>query len=222
LKLSLYIAAPCLDGRPYSAHTASVVSEVCALAGAGVRCEYKTLVNFPVLDVGRNLMVKDFLASSHSHLLFWDSDCALSAGAVGQLLLADKPVVGAVGCKKHEPLGTLEDYCALHADPHPAGDLLRMQFISTQALLIHRGVFLALQAAGVGGNWFHLGDPAQGFTWTEDFYFSGLARKHGFEIYGHLGVRVTHYGIKGYTAPGYGETLLRERQAGRWPDTATP
>lgn len=221
MSLSVYIAAPCLDGRPFSTHVSSVVSEVAALERFGVRCAYHSLVNFPMIGEGRNVMVRDFLASPHSHLLFWDTDCAISAGAVGQLLLSDKPVVGAIGCKKREAVGGLDDYCALHCDTQPTGNLLRLQFISTQFLLIHRNVFVSLQVAGAGSNWFRVSDPAVGCAWTEDYYFSALARKHGFDIWGHLGIQLTHYGIKGYTAPDYAGMLLRERLAGRVPDTVT-
>lgn len=221
MSVSVFIASPCLDGRTFSFHTASVATEVAHLGGYGIRSEYVPLVNFPVLDRARNLYVKHFLTTKHSHLLFWDSDCSVSEGSLGSLLLDEKAVVGGIGTKKKEVTGLLDDFNGYHADPNPVGRLLRMQYISTQFLLIHRSLFSVLASKGVYDDWFKISHPSTGPTWTEDFAFSALVRKHGFEVWGDLGVQVIHYGVKAYLGD-YGQALFRHRQTGLIPEQTPP
>ena len=83
------------------------------------------------------------------------------------------------------------------------GSLMRMRYLATMFLLIHRNTFSVISAKTDDsfGNWFGMSSAKDGkIGWAEDYSFCKRAKDAGFEIWADLETRVTHYGLKGYSA----------------------
>lgn len=218
--LSVFVAVPCLDGRPYMPHVASVVREVGHLCELGIPCTYVPNVGCSLIGESRNALVRVFMQSPHTHLLWWDADVEAQAGSVARLLLADKPVIGAVGVKKTDGLSGLERFnCLPKESGEMFGSLMPMDFIATMFLLIHKNVFSGISAHSLSsfGGWFDAHDPKDvRLGWTEDYAFCRRAREAGFEIWADTSIRINHYGMKAFSGdfPAYWLSERERRRVG--------
>ena len=216
--VSVFIGVPSLDGRPYMPHVMSVVREVGHLSTLGIPCTYMPNVGASVISEARNTLVRVFMQSPHTHLLFWDSDVEVAGGSLARLLLADKPIIGAVGVKKSDTLSGFERFnCLPQGGGETEGSLMRMDFLSTMFLLIHKNAFSTISAHNLDGfgGWFDFYNPKEvRMGWTEDYAFCRRARDAGLDVWADVSVRLVHYGVKGYSDD-FASYWLKERTARR-------
>lgn len=214
---SVFIGVPCLDGRAFTPHVQSVVREVGSLAAVGIPATYVPLTGCSLIGEARNILTRAFHASPYSHLLFWDSDVEASPGSVLRLLTHNKPIVGAVGVKKSDTARGIEKFNCMAKDTSVVGSLMKMTYLATMFLLIHRNVFSVISAKNDDsiGNWFDMSSAKDGkLGWTEDYGFCKKANDAGFEVYADLETSLTHYGVKGYSAD-FRSYWIAEKNQGR-------
>jgi hypothetical protein len=131
------------------------------LGQVGIKARYRAL-DGDNLILQRNLLVRDFLASNASHLLFIDSDMAFPPELAEHLLATGKPLIGAVYPKRRLDLpalgrrcktASLADALALTLDwnlqvegglIHAKDGLARVRGLPGGFLLIARDVFVVM------------------------------------------------------------------------------
>jgi len=184
-------------------HVLSVVREVGQLSVSGIPCSYMPNVGASVISEARNTLVRMFMQSPHTHLLFWDSDVEVSSGSLARLLLANKPIIGAVGVKKSDMVSGIERFnCLPDGSGKMEGSLMRMEYLSTMFLLIHKNAFSVISSHGLDsfGGWFDFYNPKEvRIGWTEDYAFCRRAREAGLDVWADTSVKLVHYGMKGYS-----------------------
>lgn len=133
----ILLATPCY-GSPAAAYTFSIARSREALRAAGIQSAYLLLQNNPHVDDARNSIVRDFLASDCTELLFLDADVHWEPSALVQLCGRDLDVVGGVYPYRRE--GSENMPVRLKADTKPVGGLLEVEGLPTGFLKIKRHV----------------------------------------------------------------------------------
>ena len=133
----------------------------------------------------RERLVKKAIELECTHLLFVDSDMQFEKDAVMRLIERDKDILGADYNRRKLPL---ESTAVLLGDGE--GDLREAVSVGTGFMLIKLSIFDFLPEP-----WFFWESNQSGELVTgEDYWFCRLARKHGFEVWADLSVKVLHCG----------------------------
>lgn len=181
---------------------------------------YRLLRRGPLgVDVARNMLVRDFLATDAQWLLMVDSDAVLHAETLMRLLSWEQPVVSALAFSRYGPcLPTvyrerdpnrenfwrvqLEDVRAFAdqhqelfsslpvvVEPRPDNALYRVDRTGCHCVLLRRDVLEAIPAP-----WF-VADPDKHNR--EDFHFYEQVERARFEVYVDLSCMASHlYGAR--------------------------
>lgn len=136
-----------------------------------------------ILHHMRERLVKKAKELDCTHLLFVDSDMVFEPEALETLIKHDKDIIGASANRRKLPLESNVE--------NPSGEgLTTCDSIGTGFMLIKLSIFDFLPEP-----WFFFesnedGDLVNG----EDYWFCQLARKHGFQVWVDLSVKVGHIG----------------------------
>ena len=97
---SIFVATPMYGGQCFGSYTKSILdlSRVCA--GYNIQVQFSFLFNESLITRARNYLVDEFLRSTHTHLMFIDSDIDFNPMDVIALLALDKPIIGGPYPKK--------------------------------------------------------------------------------------------------------------------------
>jgi hypothetical protein len=144
-----------------------------------------------LVPLGRNQCAGAAQIMKATHLLFLDTDMVFPADTLIRLLAHNKDIVGASYSRRVPPFHPLTVTEEGENLPITSG-LRRVKLLPTGCMLIRLGVFNALAKP-----YFNLvaeGDQLRG----EDYYFCGLARAAGFDIWcdGDLSLQMGHIGQK--------------------------
>lgn len=133
----------------------------------------------------RERLVKRAIELECTHLLFVDSDMVFDKDAVAGLLEANKNIVGADYSRRKLPLESTAELTGEGED-----NLFKANSIGTGFMLIKLSIFDYLPEP-----WFFWESNGDGdLVRGEDYWFCQLARKHGFEVWCDLSVKVLHEG----------------------------
>ncbi len=97
---SVLVATPMYGGMCCGHYTASLISGLNLLTEQGVKTHLAVVANESLITRARNELVRQFLATDFTHLMFIDSDIYFPGQALVELLKADKDVVCAAYPKK--------------------------------------------------------------------------------------------------------------------------
>lgn len=220
----IFIATPCYGGWVGHGYMQSVVG----FTHLAERCDVDTtlamLAHDALISRSRNSLVRSFMESNATHLLFVDADISFHPSVPIRLLDADKPIVaGLYPVKTHrwergswpgEPAETgLLDYVGVFAaDAETDGDFITADYAGTGLMLIARTVIETMIAAYPGLAYgridahdqspsarFHALfdcsiDRETGTYLSEDFHFCRLWRALGGQIWLDRRSRITHTG----------------------------
>lgn len=147
------LAIPAYTGQVCVDTASSLIDVVPKLWAAGISVSSNMLPGCCYIDHARNILVADFLAGEYTDLLFIDADVGFTAEAALRVLLAPRPVVGAVYPKRADKL---EFPVKVGAEgPHQADEhgLLEVEMLPTGFLRINRVVFeaMAVETCAVEG-----------------------------------------------------------------------
>jgi predicted peroxiredoxin len=149
--------------------------------------------------MSRNLLVRDFLKTDCTHLLFVDSDqCDIPPDAVETLIAPDVDIVGGLYFKRAYPYPPIMyrfkeegEFGMAHVVEFPMNALVEVDVIGMGLTLIKREVFNKLKRP-----YFYYGldehEDGSRRGMSEDTYFCRQARRAGIQIFCHTGVVVGH------------------------------
>ena len=97
---SIFVATPMYGGQCFGSYTKSILdlSRVCM--SYNIQVQFSFLFNESLITRARNYLVDEFLRSSHTHLMFIDSDIDFHPMDIIALLAIDKPIIGGPYPKK--------------------------------------------------------------------------------------------------------------------------
>jgi hypothetical protein len=103
---SLFIATPTANGVAMTGYVEALAGMLIRLASKGVPVTFRAL-DGENLILQRNLLVREFLASDATHLLFVDSDLTFPPDLCDRLLATGKPFIGTAYPKRRLDLAAL-------------------------------------------------------------------------------------------------------------------
>ena len=186
-KPAIFLATPSYGGIE-PGYVFALFESVKALEAEGIRTELAIFAGDCHVDDARNRLVKEFLETDCTHLLFLDADVRWEAKDLLRLISYDKDVVGGTYPLKQEE----EGYPVMLGDARVEGDLLEVEALPTGFLKISRRALKTLALAAP--KYFGKKDPEPtplifertivGTTrWGGDTTFCRKWRETGGEIY---------------------------------------
>ncbi len=192
------IATPCYD-KPSAAYTFAVARSREALTAAGIQSGYLILQGNPHVDDGRNSIVRDFLESDCTDLVFIDADVDFEPASLVQLCQRDLDVVGGVYPYRREGSENLP--VRMMAQREMVDGLIEVEGLPTGFLKIKRRVLETLWKKApkyFDGPYetaliFDRPDPGADKTrWGGDIAFCNQWRALGGKIYADAELRLGH------------------------------
>jgi hypothetical protein len=179
----------------------------------------------PVIDISRNKAAQVALNSGARWLWFLDSDILPPVDALKRLIEADKPIVGGLYVRRHNPpfnemlrLRPEGGLRPINDGEYVPGSLVECDAVATGCLLIRTEVFEKMRPHQLMID----GRPSVGlpswFLWTEsrvqpgfseDFDFCVWAKQQGIPIFCHTAVRCEHMGPVRFYPTGNGQLGFR-------------
>ena len=208
-KTKIWVAIPAYTG----AITVETARSINAEMYAAFEKKWPYLVQFlqqePYIDYARNFLVREFLESDFTDLIFVDSDVGFPTGTLCRLASYEEDIVGAVYTHRNEggtfPIRFIEERTELWSNEN---GLIEVAGLPTGCLRIRRHVLETMISNHPelmygdrnGQITCALFDCARqnGVYYGEDFYFCNLARQDGFKIWMDPDIDMTHTGIKVY------------------------
>jgi hypothetical protein len=92
-RVHLMVGTPCYGGMVHEGYLRGLTSLVAEVAGSGSPINLATVVNESLITRARNELVKHFLISDCTHLLFIDSDICFEPNDVYRIVSHDKDLV---------------------------------------------------------------------------------------------------------------------------------
>jgi hypothetical protein len=93
LNTHIMIATPCYGGMIHEPYLRGLTSLVAQMSGAGLPINLSTVVNESLITRARNELVKHFMMTECTHLMFIDSDIGFTAEDVLRLVSHNKDIV---------------------------------------------------------------------------------------------------------------------------------
>lgn len=194
------LATTCYD-RPAPGYVFSIARSREALSAAGIQTGYMLLVGNCHVDDARNAVVREFLETDCTHLMFLDADVVWEPDAIVQLCKRDLDIVGGVYPFRRD--GGENMPVRLMDHRRPVDGLIEIEGLPTGFMLIARHV-LETMAAEAPWYWdkvyktamvFDRPDPDQnGTRWGGDIAFCNRWRARGGKLFADVELRLGHVG----------------------------
>lgn len=201
----IYLAVPVYDGKPEPVCLFSILNGMELLRGEGIACEFHLGAGNCHVDDARNWLVRQFLQSDCTDLVFIDGDVGFPAENLLRLVRHDEDLVAGVYPKKDDPEFPVRPLPG-HRNPTLAG-LLEVEGAPTGFMRIRRAALEALVNAPGARQFYGQGDEngppytilfertyEGGHRWSGDYAFCRAWRKAGGKVYvdpemdfGHVG-----------------------------------
>lgn len=160
---NVFIATPSYSGQFCADYVRSLAETSVRLTHAGIGMYYSQAVGNPFLDIARNDLVDQFMATDADTLLFIDDDVGWDPKMVTRVLSYPQEVVGGLVPKRDAKREDSYHDNAITGQ-YSANGLLEAFEIPTAFLAIKRSAFEKLKKP-----YFKIGDNAKDFG--EDIYF---------------------------------------------------
>lgn len=209
----VFIATPAFDGKVNVSYACSLAETRLYLAANSIECVIRIHTSGSLLVRERNDLVKAFLESDCTHMLFVDSDIAWNPTDIKRLLDHKEDFVAAL----YPARGP--DKCFLFRGMYGENKkmdvsqkgLLEMEYIPAGFMLIRRIVFESIilqmpelfyepkseELKHTRGHLFFGIEIWEGEFWGEDYVFCRRARQCGFKIWIDPMIEIDHAGQKG-------------------------
>ena len=218
--MKIFIALPAFGHQVNAQTTASLVALTKELAERGIFGGFSAL-SFPDIVDLRNVFLSVFFdALDATHLLFVDADMQFEPELVRDLVLADKPLIGAIYPKKRIPTRWVGS--ALTPPAEPENGILELEAIGCGVMLIRRDCISQMIETGNVEIDYDIGNTAlngllephgvkrmikafdkvatpDGRKLSEDFSMCWRHRKSGGKVYAPISHQITHLGIYPFT-----------------------
>jgi len=165
----------------------------------------------PVIDISRDKAVQLAIQQGARWLFFWDTDLILPSDALKKLLAHDKPIVGGLYVRRHNPpfnemlkfrTDGLPGLAPIRDGEYQMGSLLEVDAIATGCMLVKTDVFekikpfqLTIDGVAARPAWFLWTEWRMGAGgMSEDFAFCVRARQSGIPIFCDTSIHAQHVG----------------------------
>lgn len=221
VKDKVFIAVPAFGYSINSETTASLIATTKELAIRDMFGGFASM-SFPDIVDLRNVFLSIwYYGMTASHLLFIDADMGWEPDLIGDMILADKPLIGAIYPRKKYPLS----WVGSPIDPpaEPEGNLLELESLGCGVMLIRRDcienmiekgqceVDTDLEGTSLRGMLAPHGvtrlirafdklttDDERKFKLSEDYSMCFRHRKAGGRVYAQINHKVTHLGVHAF------------------------
>jgi len=209
-QFKLFVAIPCYDKKVFVPCAQSLMNAIQWLLKNNVESHFKFEVGLPYVDMARNNLVRAFLESDCTDMVFVDADLGFAEEAFRDLALSNEAVIGGAYPKKQEKEGyavllqtderhfIIEKNGVLEAEGLPTGFLKIKRTVFEQIIAAHPE--LAYKDAiteKVTYNFF--GNYVKDGRWYgDDFGFCKLWNDLGGKCYVLPNITFIHCGMKNY------------------------
>jgi hypothetical protein len=215
---SLFIAVPVYKSK-YRAFEESLSGTVATLQKLGIPHTVCELWGDSLITRARNMLVRSFLESGCTDMLFLDADLQFHASDVVRLFLSGHKLCGAPYPAKTEGGFLIGNPLVVDGMVETRDGWAKAQDIPTGFMLVAREVFEAVSKHTdevdddvIGGNgrpyriFFDTGVQGRQYL-SEDWLFTRFARLAGFEPWLDMKAKIRHWGDYGYKGPSLEERL---------------
>lgn len=187
--MKVWIATPSLNGSTCVQFTRSIIDTTKALTLAGIEMQWKALSFCNFIDSARNQMVREFLSTDYTDLVFIDDDMGWSVDGFMRMLTKDVDVVGAICPRRKDGewnVNLLRDAIGSRIE---FDGLFECAYVGTGIMRIRRPALESMS------HWFDV-------TWEgnrkvgEDVWFCREWRRLGGRVWAEPDITVTHTGPK--------------------------
>jgi len=212
--MKLFIACPAFDGRVHVQFAISLAETSLKCVEHNISLQYQINTSGSLLCAERNRLVKAFLESDATHILFVDSDLGWPADAVIAMIQKDEAFIAGVYPARQEdsflfrPCFNEDGSIVSYVEKQ----LLKMQYIPAGFMLLKREVLenmikatpeLAFQPKDAklpSGHALFNTEIRDGEFWGEDYVFCRIARQCGYHIWVDPMIEFDHAGRRGMLA----------------------
>jgi hypothetical protein len=184
------ICTPCLTGAVCVPFVRSMVDTVSALALANIEVQWQALSFCNFIQCARNNMVREFLATDCTDLVFIDDDMGWEVGGFLKLMSRDVDVVGAICPRRKDErewnVNLLHDAQGRRIENE---GLLECAYVGTALMRIRRPAIERLTRC------FDAKYEDSGFI-GEDAWFCREFRRAGGRIWAEPDITISHTGLK--------------------------
>ncbi len=209
----LFVAVPAYNGSVASETALSLIETVSALRSSGIKVSIALLPGNCYIEAARNHLVRCFLETTHTDMLFVDADVGFKPETVLRLCLATRPLTAAVYPKKTDNRAWPIEFLPGERWADSEG-LMEVVMAPTGLMRINRKVFNAMNVRSyIDGS----GDKTRAYFrnsirdqfYGEDVGFCQRWRKLGGGVYILPDAALTHHGNKAWAG-----SLGEEMKAG--------
>lgn len=208
-KRRVFIGIPAYDSKIFIMGMASLFNNISALEKAGYDVTFHAQMGDCYVDQTRNHIVRAFLKSDFTDLIFVDNDLAFDADAMLKLMKQDVDVIGGAYPYRSQDLSGFPVSVKMDANQIPIGDsklgILECSFIPTGFMRIKREVFNKLVEL-YPNDIDHLGeriffktgmlyaDKGDKQWYGEDVYFCRMCNDNGIKVWCEPRIGFAHIG----------------------------
>lgn len=204
MSVKLFLAIPCYSQKIQLECALSIVQLNNTMQQRGITVQMSGLTGESLLFIARNVLVKHFLNSGCTHLLFIDDDIKFDAEDIDRMIQADKDLIGGAYSSKNTSNPSI--VCTmLENDVNVESDIVNVKHVGTGLMLIKRRVFEHMLQYTTEID--HNGEPlllffdhktGSGTYMSEDYYFCDKWRQCGGDVFLAKFTNTIHYGNIGF------------------------
>lgn len=188
--MKVLICTPSLTGTTSVSFTRSIVDTVKLLTLGNVEVAWKALSFCNFIHLARDKMVREFLATDYTDLVFIDDDMGWQADGLVRMLLRDVEVIGAICPKKKHPIEWAVNLLRDESGNRITQDgMIECAYVGSALLRIRRDALDRLK-----GRFFDAGYEDKGFI-GEDAWFCREFRRQGGRIWAEQNIKISHTGL---------------------------
>lgn len=221
--VSILVCTPTISGDMSFQYVLSLIKLERLCRERGITIDYQFVAHESLIQRARNYLCDVFLKhTSHSHMLFLDSDIEFNAEDILRMVEANVPLIGGVYPKKKlhwdrvaktptAHMGKFLDYVVTPLEANQSIENIHIpqevRYIGTGMMLMQRDVLLQLanayqkdtyMAEGIRYQMFFHSILNEDQYLSEDYYFCEQWRRIGGKVYAAYWTQATHWGLMGY------------------------
>lgn len=226
-KKKIFIAIPAYDNKVYAMCMASVFNNIENLKSHSIEATFGFQLGDPYIEMARNHLVKTFLNTDCTDMVFVDSDLAFDNDGIWKLMRQDVQLIGGAYPYRVQDKNDYAANIKLDANNVPVADIecgiIECNFIPTGFMRIRRDVFNILDEK-YPDNTDYIGEKLHFRTgylfdkdkrwWGEDVYFCKICMDAGIKVWVDPSITFIHHGIL-LKAGKYQDFLAN---GGKWPE----
>jgi len=226
-KKKVFIAIPAYDNKVYAMCMASVFNNIENLKSHGIDATFGFQLGDPYIEMARNHLVKTFLNTDCTDMVFIDSDLAFDNDGLWKLMRQNVQLIGGAYPYRSQEKNDYAANVKLDENNTPIADMecgiIECNFVPTGFMRIQRNVFGILdekypENIDYTGERLHFRTgflfPEDKRWWGEDVYFCKICMDSGIKVWVDPSITFIHHG----TLLKVGKYQDFLANGGKWPE----